>query len=347
MPVTDARDVATSKSLEAHWYEDAAFVASLPRSFRIYAAYSRAMSDRKSRRVRGGSFLLRALQRIVVGVGATRIACLRARPDLRIWVDLADERLLEVFYEARSQNPEQMALESLLHEGDSFIDVGANYGTFSLVAARIVGPSGRVIAIEPQPQLTELIRRSADANGFTNLEVHQLATGSRAGAADIYVPHRDTGRAGIHRAFSGKSAHNTLRVRVDRLDDAIDWRRLPGNLVIKIDVEGAERDTIDGAAGLITERRPAMIAELNPWSARAAGYAVEDLLDSLTEKGYDSFVPAAAFAGLAPETLSTDRQQNIVATGAMTGLRSNGIFSVPSVRTTETKFTHESSRPSA
>lgn len=345
--MTDARGFAESRQREAHWYEDGAFVASLPRWFRIYAAYSRAMGDRTSRRVPGGSFLLRAVQRIAVAVGATRIACLRALPDLQIWVDLADERLLEVFYEARSQNPEQMALTSLLHEGDSFIDVGANYGTFSLVAARMVGPSGRVVAIEPQPQLTKLIRRSADANGFTNLDVHELATGSQAGAATIYVPHRDTGRAGLYRAFSGRSGHDTLRVRVDRLDDAIDWRRLPGNLVMKIDVEGAERDTIDGAPELIAERRPVLIAELNPWSARAAGYAVENLLDSLTDKGYDTFVPVVAFAGVTDEILSMDRQQNIIAAGVMTRPRANGIFSVPAPRMNDTNLAHESSRSSA
>jgi FkbM family methyltransferase len=254
------------------------------------------------------------------------VTAVRARSDLQIAVDSTDLRLLEVFYESRSQNPEQSVLRTLLREGDSFIDVGANYGTFSLVAASIVGPSGRVVAIEPQPKLAGLIRKSAQLNGFANLEVENLAAGSGRSDGRIYVPRRDTGRAGLHPAFSARTRYDTLDARVERLDSAIDWRGLPGNLVMKIDVEGAERDVIRGASDLIDDRNPALIVELNPWSAGAAGYTVPELLDALKEKGYDCFVPVASFVGAGSEIVATDRQQNIVATHANTAVVSDRIL---------------------
>jgi FkbM family methyltransferase len=342
--MTQTRAVSRPTSRETHWYEDADLVASLPFWLRIYAAYSRGVGDRTSRRVRGGSFLLRTLQRLMSRAPGSHIATVRARRDMRICVDVCDERLLEVLYEARSQNAEQLALASLLRDGDTFIDVGANHGTFSLVAARFVGQSGRVVAIEPQPRLAELIRRSAQLNELSNLEVHEFAAGSRGGTAELYVPRRDSGRAGLHRAFSGKATHETLRVCIERIDTAIDWRHLPGNVVIKIDVEGAERDVIDGGTDLLNGRDAALIIEVNPWSARAAGYTVEQLLDSLTSKGFDSIMTVGRAAGLSDEAISTDRQQNIIARRAITDLRSDGILTDSAAPTSGTNLIHESSR---
>jgi hypothetical protein len=95
---------------------------------------------------------------------------------------------------------------------------------------------------------------------------------------------------------------------------------------MKIDVEGAERDVIRGASDLIDDRNPALIVELNPWSAGAAGYTVPELLDALKEKGYDCFVPVASFVGAGSEIVATDRQQNIVATHANTAVVSDRIL---------------------
>jgi FkbM family methyltransferase len=265
---------------------------------------------------------------MTVMLGLRRYVLVHAVPELDIWADLTDQRLLEIFYEARSQNPEQTVLRSLLEEGDTFIDCGANYGTFSLVAARMVGSSGKVIAIEPQPLLAAMIRQSAEANGFANVEVCEFAAAATGGSADLYVPMRDTGRGGLHRGFSGTPRHETLRVNVARLDDAIDWHRLPGNVVMKLDVEGAECDVIDGASQLIAERRPAMIVELNPLSAQAAGHTTETIVDSLTERGYDAFVPATTFAGMSSEPIAMGRQQNIVVTNGMTHVRPNRILTI-------------------
>jgi hypothetical protein len=85
-------------------------------------------------------------------------------------------------------------------------------------------------------------------------------------------------------------------------------------VMVKIDVEGSEMDVIDGAPRTIAELRPAMMIELNPWSAAAAGRSTSEIIDRLVSFGYGSFSTADAF----PQTfdashLPTDRQINLIA----------------------------------
>ena len=70
-------------------------------------------------------------------------------------------------------------IKELLEPGSSFLDVGANIGYFTMLAAALVGETGTVTAFEPNPENCEAIRRSMQANGFTNIELHQLACAER------------------------------------------------------------------------------------------------------------------------------------------------------------------------
>jgi precorrin-6B methylase 2 len=66
-----------------------------------------------------------------------------------IFVDLLDPRFLQVIHEVRSPDTDLQVLSRLLSEGDTFIDVGANHGSFSVVASSVIGAEGHVIAVEP------------------------------------------------------------------------------------------------------------------------------------------------------------------------------------------------------
>ena len=81
-----------------------------------------------------------------------------------------------------------------LRENDVFVDVGANCGAYSLFAARNVGPNGRVIAIEPMPEMLKRLRYNIAVNGFRNIEVVPTAVGPEAGTATLFV---DEARRGL------------------------------------------------------------------------------------------------------------------------------------------------------
>ncbi|MBA2593449.1 MAG: FkbM family methyltransferase [Pseudomonadota bacterium] len=134
------------------------------------------------------------------------------------------------------------ALRKFLKPGATFIDIGANKGDFTVLAASIVGPSGRVIAIEPGQNNFNWLRRSVEENAIANAECHRIALGS-----DNYkgVLHLAT-MSGLHSLLS-------LPGRVEVGVELVDVRALDhfigdaGVDAIKIDVEGFEAEVLVGA----------------------------------------------------------------------------------------------------
>ena len=101
-------------------------------------------------------------------------------------MDPADYAVGHTVARTGSYEPEVSAtLREVLPPGATFVDIGANIGWFSLLAASLVGPTGRVIAIEPNPRNVALLRQSAKDNGFDNIDVVTVALGERRGAAAL------------------------------------------------------------------------------------------------------------------------------------------------------------------
>src|SRR5882724_8143015 len=91
-----------------------------------------------------------------------------------------------VFAFRECYEPELEYLRSLLFPGATFVDVGANLGIYTLVASRIVGHSGRVIAFEPSSQSFSLLKANITLNGFTNVQVYPAAVSDKTGKAFLY-----------------------------------------------------------------------------------------------------------------------------------------------------------------
>jgi FkbM family methyltransferase len=296
------------------WYEDSQLTDELPLRYRGYALYSRIAGQKDSRRVPGGSFMLRLLKGVSALAGRSTTARVRGIDGLTVVTDFADERVLEVIHEIRGENPEYAILKGLLSEGDTFVDVGANFGTFSLLASRIVGHDGRVFAIEPQPALGVFIGESLELSRVSNCELVQAACGSTVAEAELLVPDDDSGRAGFFPAFSAQKPHKTVRVSIHTLDSLLADRLCPGRMVLKIDVEGSEVDVLDGSGETIRTRRPAILIELNPWSARAAGKGAREVVDRLEAAGYTKFATAHSYPGtIEVKDLPLDKQLNLIA----------------------------------
>ena len=296
------------------WYDDADLVAELPLRYRAYAAYSALLGTGRSRRVPGGSFMLRLLRDASALAGAPTIARIRGIDGLTVVTDFADERVLEVIHEIRGENPEYEVMKSLLSEGDTFVDVGANFGTFSLLASRIVGASGIVIAVEPQERLAAMIEESLTLSEIQHCRVERVACGSASGERTLLVPADDSGRAGFFAGFSARPGHAKQSVTVKTLDELIQRHGGSPPALIKIDVEGSEIDVLDGAESTIRQFMPAILVELNRWSAEAAGRTTDDVMERLGSFGYSSFSSTEAYPRkLDPRELRGDKQVNVVA----------------------------------
>jgi len=170
----------------------------------------------------------------------------------------------------------------LLTAGDNFVDVGANIGYYTLAAAPIVGPSGRVVAIEPASEAFEALTRNLDVSGLGYVETQRIAITDREGEAPLYLSPDQGNPASTTLStmpLTTRSDGRPLEAHEGERDvEVVETHTLAAVLadlptdvptVIKIDVEGLEREALDGLAPLIVGRfgELAIVFELTPaWS---------------------------------------------------------------------------------
>lgn len=235
--------------------------------------------------------------------------------DYKIFLNLHDPRMLQVPNELLRDSDEVAVFKNFLHEGDTFVDVGANHGSFSIIASKLVGSTGFLCAVEPQPSMAALVEKSLAANAKCKFKVHNFACGDRNGEVDFYIPESTSGTAGLFPGFSATAAHRKLTVPLKRFDDAIDWKSFPGKIFLKLDVEGSEMAFLLGAREMIRARRPQFLLEINPASSRAAGTSVESMIQLLREMGYENFVELKfPVKQTSLAEINTHRQRNVIVT---------------------------------
>ncbi len=170
----------------------------------------------------------------------------------------------------------QNALQAVAHSQDVVYDVGANVGFFTAIAARLVGPMGRVVAFEPIEVNFNLLRHNTQLNGFTNVTANNFALADRDGAADFLLSKDATFGGLADSAGKIENQAGKTEVKIFRLDSVVQHDSLPLPQIIKIDVEGAEEAVLDGAVETIQKARPILIIELHGTNA-----AISKKLDAL------------------------------------------------------------------
>ena len=169
------------------------------------------------------------------------------------------------------EQEELRALRQLLHSGETFVDCGANIGLWSLVAAPMVWPDGRVVAFEPN---LAVAKRLADAAVQSSvIEVHAVALSDKPGVLAL-----DAGREHNLAHVSNEGVHSVAATTLD----AVLERRPNG---IKIDVEGYELNVLRGAVGALAHR-PWIIVEFNKQHSAALQLVEWPVHEHLTGLGY-------------------------------------------------------------
>jgi FkbM family methyltransferase len=173
-------------------------------------------------------------------------------------------------------------IDRLVGPGATVVDVGANIGYNTVYAAQRVGPTGRVIAIEPATDNVRILRDNVTANALGNVAVHMAAAGRAHEQRALFL----RGDVSAVNSLFEESVYATVtgveQVRVVPLDDLVEGEAD----LVKIDVEGAELDVVAGMERLL--RRPAirLIVEWHPRLQEAAGYAAEALPQALLAHGF-------------------------------------------------------------
>lgn len=174
-----------------------------------------------------------------------------------------------------------------IRQGSLVLDVGANLGEYTVLAARATGEHGHVIAFEPNPDARARLIRNVDVNGFSNVEVSSDAIGSEDGEAILRVPNNASGLGSLRAGVSG-TEHNVQLRRLDRLMGGRNISRLG---VVKVDVEGLELQVLEGGQETIENARPVIIYECAAEAfEKRHGRMVTPAMWFLEDLGYDNFV---------------------------------------------------------
>jgi FkbM family methyltransferase len=183
-----------------------------------------------------------------------------------------------------------------LKHGKTFVDVGANIGYYSLLASKLVGEKGRVISIEASPKIYNVLQNNVHLNSFaSNIETHNLAITDKLGKASVYLgPDGNLGSTTTSLFLQGKFPYReyNLEAEVDAvtLDLLIESEGIENLQMIKIDVEGTEREVIYGLVETIKNGAPEILIELTPlwWSKQKP--SIEEVLQPFFEQGYNAYI---------------------------------------------------------
>jgi FkbM family methyltransferase len=146
--------------------------------------------------------------------------------------------------------------------GSCAIDVGANVGLFAVELSRAVGPTGRVLAIEPMTSTVEQLRSSLASNECHNVEVVVAAAGAVNGEVELQVALDPAHHSIATEMLYGQVPVRREKVRGVTLDEVWADAGRPQVSFVKIDVEGAEEAVLRGALAMIATARPTMIVEV-------------------------------------------------------------------------------------
>jgi FkbM family methyltransferase len=180
----------------------------------------------------------------------------------------------------------QEVISSSVGLGQVFYDIGANIGFFSLIAARRVGRDGRVYAFEPVPRNARSILLSARLNRFDTIEVFPDAVGGASGRANLLLA-RHIGGAVLASVAAPPDISGSIEVNLVTIDHAIQRYNLRPPHLIKIDVEGAELDVLDGMKHTLLTHRPKLICEVDDASSFGADTKARAVSDFLVSAGYE------------------------------------------------------------
>jgi FkbM family methyltransferase len=182
--------------------------------------------------------------------------------------------------------PLQKVLSELLTPGNVFYDIGANFGFFTLLAARKVGLGGHVYAFEPIAANAARIRLNVRLNRFDQVSVIEKAVSDNTGIEDIWVTRFAGGATLASTDIIPEDAIRKISVDTIRLDEMVEAKILRPPTLLKIDVEGAEMQVLEGMAGTLAKYRPFIVYEIDDGQEREFSKKVKDTQSLLRDLGY-------------------------------------------------------------
>lgn len=192
-----------------------------------------------------------------------------------------------IFVTREDYEPELTYLDRLLSPGKVFVDGGANFGIYTVVASKLVGNSGVVLSFEPSPENFAILQRNVELNKMENVKVFCSAISDRDGTTRLY--HIDN----APNSYSlGKDVNPTTdyeEISTVSLDSVLQREGLERVDFLKLDVEGAEELVLRGAKSLFSRMRPIVLFEVSESATKRLGLSTDGAWKMLEKLRYKLF----------------------------------------------------------
>jgi FkbM family methyltransferase len=199
----------------------------------------------------------------------------------------------EIWRSGSFELPVSLTLLHFLKEGGTYVDIGAHFGYFSLLASKLVGQTGRVVSVEAMPSTFGYLKNNVERNGtYKNVSLFQGAAYSER----TQLEFRDFGvvASSLNSAFTARdSGHiikdhgQVVKVEAHKADDIIATHNLKKIDLIKIDAESSEQFVLMGLAKTLKTQKPAIVMEVG--DSDPTGNSVEMLLSALAAQDYKPY----------------------------------------------------------
>lgn len=182
--------------------------------------------------------------------------------------------------------PDEVALvKQQVRPGDVIIDIGANIGYYTLLFAQLVGDTGHVVAFEPDPENFALLYKNINLNQYRNVTLVQKAVATENSFAQLYLCDDNKG---MHRLYDSVCCQSSIEVKTVCLDDYLPQLVKKVDFV-KIDIEGAEYNALQGMQKILTQQQPKLLTEFSPTALFEYGIKPQTYVNFLTSLGFDLY----------------------------------------------------------
>jgi FkbM family methyltransferase len=204
--------------------------------------------------------------------------------------DLRDTIAREACYTGQYEPQETLLLRELLSPGVCFVDVGANWGYHTLLAAHLVGTGGRVISLEPDPRLFPVLERNLVRNKLRQVKALQLAAADCAATLQLAGFDAAQGNFGVSRLVAKGSGANLFEVAARPLDEILRGEQVVSVDLLKMDIEGAEGVALQGLEQFLAAGRiRCILLELHPAQLAERGTTAGAIIARLQSYGYQGW----------------------------------------------------------
>ena len=207
---------------------------------------------------------------------------------LKMYFDYTNPRLSHIVYDDDiEEGKSKQAFLDLIDDGDIVIDVGANIGEYSLIAAQKVKEHGKVISIEPLKETAQTLTKHFQLNNFTNYEVITKVIGNETKKVNLYKQMAGGTMGFVDSTLIGRKFEKTDEVEMTTIDEILSTRNIENVKVMKIDIEGYEFELLKGAKNSLKNKKITnMIIEVHINYLKEKGISEKEFYDYLNQQGY-------------------------------------------------------------